>query len=208
MGRLQIWLATFCCVFVTVIAPFVVTGQEFNAGIYAGLSACQLDGDTYDGYNKPAFNAGGYVNRIVTKKTAVQIGIGYAQKGSRRINSNADQYYKCDLHYVTMPITMRYYYYKKLDFEIGLSPGYLLKAREDIYANGWKEANPPFNKFELAALAGLNYHFSKKIAVSAQFNYSLLAVRPYSSGYSNYMDKGQYNNIISFGAHYVFNHWR
>ncbi len=185
--------------------PNTLLAQEFNAGIYAGLSASQLDGDTYDGYNKPAAMAGAYVNRQITKHLFWQFGIRYAQKGSRRIDSNRNQYYKCDLHYVEMPVTLRYFHYKRLDFEAGLSLGYLLKAREDINAYGWKEANPPFNKYELGSMVGLSYHFNQHLAVSTHLLYSILAVRPYSSGYQTYMDKGQHNNVLNVSVHYVFN---
>jgi hypothetical protein len=181
--------------------------QEFNGGFYGGIAASQLDGDKLDGYNKAGIVAGGYINRYFNKEWAGQLGLRYAQKGSKTDN-NVGFYYKAVLHYVEMPVTVRYQHFKKVDFEGGFSLGYLLKAMEKIGSDDFDVADPPFDKFELASLLGVNYHFNKKLAVGAHFSYSILSVRPYSSGYEDFMDKGQHNNVVYFSVAYKLASWR
>jgi len=183
--------------------------QEFNAGIYGGIVASQLDGDTYEGYDKAGLITGAYINRYFTKKVGWQMGLRYAQKGSRRNDTKNSVFYKCNLQYMEMPLTMRYQHFKKLDFEAGVSLGYLLKAMESINGEDFEEIlDPPFNKFELASIFGVNYHFNKKIAVGWHFSYSLLAIRPFADGSNSPMDKGQHNNLLYFTVGYMLSSWR
>lgn len=185
-----------------------VFAQEFNAGIYGGLSATQIDGDTFDGYNKAGIMTGAYVNRYFDKKWAGQMGLRFAQKGSKRADNEEGIYYRCQLNYIEMPLTIRYQHFKKVDFEAGLSLGYLIKAMEAIGADDMQEPNLSFNKFELASLIGINYHFNKKVFVGGHISYSLLAIRPFSSGNDEFMDKGQHNNVIYFSVGYKLSTWR
>ena len=148
--------------------------QEFNAVAYGGLVAAQLDGDTYNGYNKPGIIAGGYVNRKFNKNWAWQMGLRYSQKGSKYTNSKLGIYYKSQLHYLEMPLTVNYYYKKKVSIEFGIAANYLIKAMEDKGGFGLTEADPPFNKFEFASIAGVYYHFTDKLAVGGHFSYSLI----------------------------------
>ncbi len=189
------------------IASLQGFSQEFNAGIFAGGVASQLDGDTYAGYNKAGITAGGYINRNITKKLLWQFGLRYTQKGSRYANSKLGVYYKAQLHYMDMPLTIRYRYFKKVDFEAGVSLGYLIKGFEQKGNNDIDEANPPFNKFDLASILGLNYHLNDKIDIGTFFSYSILTVRPYTSGNSDFMDDGQHNNIIYFILSYKLSSW-
>jgi hypothetical protein len=190
-----------------VIIFSAVNAQEFNAGAYGGMSITQLDGDTYSGYNKTGLVGGAFVNRFATKKIGWQLGIRYIRKGSKHADASNGSYYESQLHYVEMPVTARYYIRKNIDLEGGLAIGYLLKAMEN-FGDGFLDDNPPFNKFELSGLAGVNYHWNKQFSFGAFFSYSLLPVRPYSSGYSVPMDRGQYNNVIYLALCYTISSWK
>lgn len=191
-----------------VIACHLGFGQEFNAGLYGGMVMSQLDGDTYSGYNKLGFTGGAYVNRFVTKKLGYQLGLRYINKGSKHVDSELGEYYKSVLRYVEMPFTVRYFIRKNMDLEGGLSLGYLVNSLEDTDGNGLQDPIPPFNKFELSALAGINYHWTEKFSIGAFFNYSVSPARPYSSGYSAPMDRGQYNNVIGLVFCYTLSSWK
>jgi hypothetical protein len=182
--------------------------QEFNGGVYGGLVASQLDGDHYKGYNKAGFMAGAYVNRFLMQKTFAQMGIRYIQKGSKKADIKTGEYYKSELHYAEIPVTIRYYYYKKIDFEGGIALGYLIQSLEDTDGAGLTDPAADFNKFEFCVVGGINYTWTEKISFSAQFSYSLLPVRPYSQLYASYMDRGQYNNLVSFSIMYHISSWK
>ncbi len=182
------------------------TAQEFNGGIYGGVAASQLDGDTYKGFNKLGIVGGAYVNRFINKKLAFQLGLRYIEKGSREVTDDHSVNYKCRLHYIELPVTLRYFQYKKLDFEVGLSVGYLLKQYEEI--DGYEDPGAPeFNKMELAGLGGLNYALNEKLSVATHFMYSILYVRPHSV-YFNSEGKGQHNYLLTLTLAYQLSSWR
>jgi hypothetical protein len=176
--------------------------QDFNANIYGGLSATQLDGDTYSGFNKAGLIIGGNIYRYFNKKWNWQMGLRYVQKGSKYSNTKTSKYYKCQLHYLEVPLIINYKHFKKVSFDAGISLGYLIKALEDKDGYGLIDATPPFNNFEFASIIGVNYHFTDKLSVGAHISYSLMAIRAYSSGYSTFMDGGQHNSSIYFALYY------
>jgi len=193
--------------FVFILAPDIFS-QEFNGGIYSGLVASQLDGDTYRGYNKAGIIGGAFVNRFFTNSWAGQLGLHYIQKGSKRNDTKNGIYYKSQLHYIELPVTVRYFYFKKIDFEAGCSFGYLIKALEDKDGYGLVEADPAFNKFEICSIGGINYQVNKSFTISLHASYSLTPARAYSSGYERFMDKGQHNNITYLTLNYSFTSWK
>jgi len=176
--------------------------QDFNANIYTGLAASQIDGDTYSGYNKAGLIIGGNINRYFHKKWNWQMGLRYIQKGSKYTNTKNGVYYKCQLHYLEVPLTINYKYYNKVSFEAGVSLGYLIKALEDKDGYGLIDANPQFNNFEFSGIAGLYYHFTDKLKIGAHYSYSILTIRPFTNGYSTFIDGGQHNNILYFALYY------
>lgn len=185
------------------LSAYFVKAQEFNAGIYSGIVASQVDGDRYSGYNKAGFIFGGYVNRFYHKNVAGQLGMRYIQKGSKEANDKALVYYKTQLHYVEMPVSVRYFYHKKVDFEAGLALAYLIKGLEavnnDLYL---EEANPAFNSFDFSGIGGLTFHINEKFAASAYTSYSILPIRPFFPTLVGNITKGQLNNLLYFTLTY------
>lgn len=184
--------------FVLIILANNINAQEFNGGIYGSIVASQVDGDFYSGYNKLGFGIGGYVNRFVHNKIALQLALRYIQKGSYKKSDAV--YYQCNLQYAEIPLSVRYFHWEKIDIEAGVSIGYLIKAKEK--RDGYEIINAPlFNKTELSSIVGVNYDASKRINIGCHFMYSLLFVRPHSKNY-NSMKSGQHNNLLMFTLAY------
>lgn len=181
-----------------------IQAQKFNGGVYAMSVFSQIDGDLYSGYHHLGFGGGGYVNRFISKKIALQMAIRYIQKGSSK---KADDFsYQCTLQYIEIPFSLRYFYWKKIDIEAGISAGYLIKANEK--KDGYKIIDaPPFNKFEWSGIIGLNYSLSEKISFGSQFMYSLFFIRPHSQNY-NTMKSGQFNHLILLSVAYKFSDYK
>jgi len=199
---------TMALIVVALLTTKKTKAQEFNAGLYGGLVGSQLDGDKYGGYHKAGMIGGAFVNREFKKKWSWQMGLRYNQKGSKQVDNKNGVYYKTQLHYIEMPLTIRYRHFEKVDLETGVAMGYLIKDKEDKDGYGLIDADPEFNKFEFSYLGGLNFHFNKKIAIGGHFAYSFLPVRPYSSLFDGFMDKGQYNNLVYFTLQYKLSSWR
>jgi len=56
--------------------------QEFEGGFLGGLTASQIDGDLFSGYNKVGITAGAYTTRKINSSVNWKLEIRYTQKGS------------------------------------------------------------------------------------------------------------------------------
>jgi hypothetical protein len=177
--------------------------QQFEGGILAGLTASQIDGDSYSGYNKVGIQAGAWVQRLFTYTLAGQLELRYVQKGSLHTNKPNDPiYYKCVLHYIDMPIMAQYIYNEKVVFELGIGPEFLVSGKEfDAYSE-LPEREPYFHSFTMSAIAGVGYTFWEVLTFSARFNYSILPIRDHPSGQSYLLNRGQYSHVLSFAVYY------
>lgn len=178
--------------------------QRFDGGMIAGIVASQLDGDKNAGYNKLGFSIGGFVDTKLKNNFGMMMEIRYIQKGSNGYDSLKILVYRSRLHYIEVPVYLNYTYKKKYFAEAGLSAGYLINAKEAIEDFDLAAAKPEFNKFELAAHAGIGYHLSEKFTALARFSYSALEVRKYYPEYYLYFDRGQYNHLIQLCLLYKF----
>ena len=166
------------------------------------MVASQLDGDRHAGYKKLGFTFGGNVSRFFAKNTfGGRIGLRYIRKGSHEEESDHTQFYKAELHYVEMPLTV-FYHWNRFYFEAGKSIGYLIKAKEDTDGYGLREPNIAFRKFDLSAVAQVRYNLYGPVCACAGFNYSVLPVRKHHAAQDGHTISGQHNNLIIIGLSY------
>lgn len=196
--------------------------QQFKAGLLAGVSTSQVDGDTYAGYNKAGMLAGGFVTSKFSaeSKWSASFEITYIQKGSRKIpHPDKGDYadYKLKLNYVEVPLLVKYDFAGVIDtsgsqgmhFAVvgGVALGRLIHSAEwDAF--GQLNGGTPFQKKDIPIVLGLSYSLSKHIGFDVRTEYSIFPVRKggTSSYYQNWTFKffkpGYYNNLIIFLFHY------
>ena len=193
--------------------------QRFHTGLMAGISATQVDGDTHDGYNKAGLMAGGFVSTNVSSsgKWESSFEIDYIQKGSHKIpHPEKGDYteYLLRLNYIEVPLMLKYQIspmttvvdsaevtHSKFSFGAGISFGALVHAEE---YSGYSQVvgGVPFEKYEWAFLAELDYYFTKKMSVNIRHEYSILPVRNIkTTAYNIYwwnklFSRGYYNNAL------------
>ncbi|MCK4855969.1 MAG: PorT family protein, partial [Bacteroidales bacterium] len=173
------------CIFLVIFCSGTAYSQKFEGGILGGLTASQIDGDSYSGYNKVGLLAGAFVQRLFTYTLAGQMELRYVQKGSLHTNKPGDPtYYKASLHYIDIPIMAQYIYNEKVVFELGIGPEFLLSAKEQDAYGDLPEREPYFNTFTMSAIAGIGYTFWDLLTFSARFNYSIIPIRDHPSGQS------------------------
>ena len=196
-------MRTFIVTLSLVICFFISFGQNFQGGPILGFTATQVDGDTYSGYNKAGVIIGGFVNKKFSEKWSSQLEIKYIQKGSKKKPRNNDPtYYKLKLDYFDIPVIMQYHYKNKIIFETGIAVSYLTKAQEDNDGYGLVDADPPFNKFEISALAGANYNITERLIFNLRVSYSMHQIRNHTLRSTMWLRYGQFNNVISFSVYY------
>ncbi len=185
------------------LLSFNIPGQVPEIGIAGGLSVSQVDGDPYQGYYKAGFHAGVFASLGIGHYAGVHAELKYIEKGSSDGNQieGTNTYYRMILHYLEMPVLFRYAGWDKLRLEIGPGLAYLVSGVEkDEY--GLMLDTEPFHKFELCGIVGINYKVMNNLALGFRFSYSLLPIREHAGGGTWYLNRGQYNNVFSFGVFY------
>jgi hypothetical protein len=179
--------------------PFTSFAQKFNAGIRAGLVASQVDGDTYEGFDKAGVTAGLYVNRSFSDKFSLQLEMNYIQKGSRMPVDDLNNYYLMRLTYVEVPLLLQWHVSNSFTLFGGPSYGVLVSSYEENQL-GELTNMPAFKKYEIAARVGLAYKLSEKWNVDIRYCGSMATVRPSPAGYApSYFEKGQFNRLVEIG---------
>jgi hypothetical protein len=188
--------------------PFVIQAQRFNAGVMLGIIASQVDGDTYEGYNKFGYLGGGYVSLQVTPHSSFQMELEYIQKGSRRKDTavSGGNEYLLRLHYIEIPVLYRYTFKKRYYFEAGPAADITVGSLEMM--NGAEPPSTvPLRPVTLAGILGFGAYLTPHLHLNARFNYSLISIRSENdvSYYRKMLfETGQYNNVLSFSIMWDF----
>lgn len=179
--------------------------KPFNMLLTAGITGCQVHGDSYSGYDKLGGTAGVGVSYEFSKKFAASFGMLFIQKGAKHNQDPAKgdlHYYNLSLNYVELPLLFTYTY-KKLMIDVGASAGYLISYHE-VNETGDITGYNPFKKMEYSVKGGIGYKLSERWFVNLRSSNSFITIRPYkipSTIYYNNIvarafNKGLYNNIL------------
>lgn len=181
--------------------------SKFTLKPAIGITACQVHGDKYDGYNKLGFTGGLYLNALLKKKHSLEFGIIYIQKGARK-NQNVEKFdysfYILRLNYIEIPLYYRWQH-NKFFYTAGLSYGYLINYYEGSSELGNYTGLYPFLRSEYSFNIGLGMMIKPQIGVEVRTNNSFLTVRPWQSGFvqpyyntilGRTFNKGSYSNIM------------
>lgn len=187
--------------------------QSFNAGLIAGATASQVDGDKYYGYHKLGLTAGAYVNLPVSTHFALQMELKYTQMGAHSSIREQVEFnylpYNLRLHYAEIPLMLRYdfghftVYGKSLDFltlEAGISLDFLLKHRGEMdYATQyWK-----LNFFSATGNIGAHLSLTDHIGVGVRWMYSILPMQ--TNPTPQWFFDHCYNKVLQATMTYNFN---
>lgn len=185
--------------------------KGFQGGLLIGAVASQVDGDKLEGYHKAGFQGGLYMTNKLNKNFGFTIEMKYIQKGSRTTSAPADtinavpeRYYKLRLNYIEVPFLLNFYLKKKFMLETGMGFGYMFRSREDPDGYGFTIPDVPFKRFDLPFYFGVAYFPWENFHIDFRYSYSTVAIRNHPGNQTWYFDRGQYNNLISFGIYLNF----
>jgi hypothetical protein len=177
--------------------------QRFGGGILAGFNACQVDGDTYAGYNKLGFAFGAYTTSRFSDKFSGELHIKYMQKGAVKKVTDADpSYYASKLNYIEIPILLRYHQSSKISWHAGPGFGYLFKYTVEDESGPLNDQSIHFRNFELSCNLGMKYQLMEKLGVSVTFSYSWLSISDHPHDPIHFRQPGLYNNLFSLQLAY------
>jgi hypothetical protein len=177
-----------------------VKAQNFKAKLFLGAAGSQVSGDELSGFNKGGGLFGLGVTYPIKATSALSMQLYYLQKGSRK-PSKLDQgdptFYLMRLNYIESTITYDFSLNKKLYLRLGPSIGYLISSKEEDQ-DGSLGNRSKFSPVDVSLAGILGFPFSKSWNFEFGYLQSLLPVREHGSGESYYLNKGQYNSVITF----------
>lgn len=194
-----------------------VQAQSFNAGLIAGATFAQVDGDLYGGYHQLGFTAGAYANLPLDDFFSAQLELKYSLLGAHSSNYEITERvppldpYSLRLHYAEIPLMLQYNlgYFRvngrSLDFltlEAGISADVRLKATEDVNGD-YQVTTHRWNFFSATANAGVHVAFNDHIGLGARFMYSAWPCR--FTGNPGWFINQYYNKVWQITLTYNLN---
>jgi hypothetical protein len=191
--------------FVISISSFA---QEFNSGLFGGMTASQVDGDTYSGFKKLGLTAGVFVNREISSGIYWQIELKWVMRGAYEgpSDNNPNFLYRSVYHYIEFPLSVNYIWNDKVQIEGGFSPEVLVKIKfwdQDGLVNPSKY--PENRTFGLSVFAGIHYWFAESASVGFRYTYSAIPFRD-PQEWHNAQNKGYFHNVLAITMAYRFRH--
>ena len=130
--------------------------------------------------------------------------MNFIQKGSNNPKIFENNMPDISTSYIEVPISVNYFQNEITSFEVGIQTAFLLNFSDN---NGYgpipNNQSIAFNKVDLGAFIGMNYHLTDNILLNSRISNSILPVRPHASGVTYQLNRGQYNSVLSFTLHYI-----
>lgn len=198
-------------VLIAVLALFgKASAQSFNAGVIAGATFCQVDGDTYAGFHQLGFTAGAYANLPFGNYLSGQMELKYSLLGAYSSHKEVSEYnyllYSLRMHYVEIPLMLRFnlgvFRVNFITLEAGASIDVLMRATEDVNGD-YQVTTRRWSRVSATANAGVHFDITKHFGLGARFMYSVAPCR--FTGNPGWFYNQYYNKVIQITATYNIN---
>lgn len=202
-----IYRGTVLLIMILFIMTAPVSGQKISYGFFGGLNISQVTGDSYQGFKKMGFNAGGFVNRLIDQHFYWQIEIKYGTRGVYEgpTDTNASLY-RSSYHILELPLSVQYLFDEKILLELGMSPEVLIKTVYEDENGILNESSYPDNRrFGLSVFAGIGYWFTDRTMAGFRYTNSAVPFRD-PQEWNNAQNRGYFHNVLSFNLAYRFKH--
>jgi len=177
--------------------------QNFKGGIIVGISTSQVSGDNLGGYHKAGLCIGVFTLLPINYIAHLKMEMNFIQKGSNNPKILKNEIPDISTSYLEVPISVNYYQNEITALEIGAQVAFLLSSTDnDIYGPQQSELFNPFNKLDIGVFIGMNYHITDKIILNSRMSNSIIPIRSHPSNVTYYLNRGQYNSLLSFTIHY------
>ena len=203
--------------FIVFIAVFALLGkaqaQSFNAGVIAGATFCQVDGEEYAGFHQLGFTVGPYANLPFGDYLSGQMELKYSLFGAHSSDKEVREYgynpYSLRMHYVEIPLMLRYnlgvIHVNFITLEAGASIDVLLKATENVMNGGPEVTTRRWSRISATANAGLHFDITKHLGIGARFMYSVAPCRFVGNPTPGWFRYHYYNKVIQLTLTYNIN---
>lgn len=187
--------------------------QRFRAGIIAGLTASQIDGDQSAGYHKVGVQGGLRAIALIKDKQDVSVELLFTQRGCR----NQPKYFpefNITLNYVEVPVQWHYHDwpanqdsdkpdYYRVHLNTGFSYARLLDYKDKFGFTSLSLTLPELNRNSFCFLIGASLYASSHFAFTVRYHRAinkLYKPDPNGGGY----DRSLNEHFLAFQTMYVF----
>lgn len=200
MKRFVAIVGFVCCI------TLLSAQSRLGGGASAGFSMSLISGVNLKSLNKPGAFVGMFANYSFNAKNWLQVELNFIQKGAYQVPKDVNPHkYWLNLNYIELPVLYKFMPAgNRFAFEVGPTFGYLINYKEkselgDIY-------DPiKFRKYEVAALAGINYRLGKGgLWLNLRAIQSVVAVRKHQGDATFRLNRGQYNTTVLVSFKYTF----
>jgi hypothetical protein len=192
---------------VLLLGSVSLDAQPLNAGVYAGINASQVTGDSYSGFNKLGLNAGFFVNQLIDYDIYWQAELRYSSRGVYQgPTDNSNTLYKSGYYILELPLSVHYLYDGRVMVELGTSPEVLLGTRYwDEYGLMDPSTYPENRRFGLSVFGGIGFWFNNKIMAGLRYTNSAIPFRD-PEEWNNAQYRGYFHTVFSLSVIYKFKH--
>ena len=184
--------------------------QSFNAGVIAGATFCQVDGDSYAGFHQLGFTVGAYANLPFGNYLSGQMELKYSLLGAHSSHKEVSEYgytpYSLRMHYVEIPLMLRFnlgvFRVNFITLEAGASIDVLMKTTENVNGD-YQVTTRRWSRISATANAGVHFDITKHFGLGARFMYSVAPCR--FTGNPGWFYNQYYNKVIQITATYNIN---
>jgi len=194
---------------ILLVFPVVLQAQVFKAGVTAGPTFSQIEGDIVAGFYKVGFQAGFVSDVYINDIFSWGLEILYSQRGSASAFNPTTQVgdFRIKMDYVEIPILFRYNDKNGMSAYAGASFNRLLNASiidqagvEDTAF--FEDPLDPTKKTDIQGILGISYIVSPVFNLGVRWNRGITYFRQFAS--SNYRNQGMYHNSVSLRAEFMF----
>jgi hypothetical protein len=188
-------------------------GQRFAAGVVAGATASQIDGDQSAGYHKLGLTGGLQVLAKLKERQALSVDILFTQRGCQN-QPQIPPFFSTTLNYVEVPVMWHYFDWLEegetgepdwyhIQASGGLVYGRLLGTR-DKFEDGFgiTSAIPNLRPNNVALALGGSVFFNRHVGLTIRWQRAI--TRTYRIGTGGNYSTDLWEHYITFQANYRF----
>lgn len=187
--------------------------QRFKAGLIAGLTASQIDGDQSAGYHKVGVQGGLRAIAMIKDKQDVSVELLFTQRGCRNQPRAYSEVFNITLNYVEVPFQWHFHDwpasqnsdkpdYYRVHLNAGLSYARLLDYKDKFGFNVLSPVLPKLNRNSFCFLIGASLYVSKHLALTVRYHRA--ANKLYKPDPNIINDLSLNEHFLAFQTMYVF----
>lgn len=189
--------------------PVFLKAQVFKAGITAGPTFSQIEGDVVAGFYKVGFQAGVVSDVYINDQFSWGIEILYSKRGSASAfnPTTTDGDFRIRMDYVEVPLIFKYNDKNKMTGYVGVSFNRLLTAElidqfDNVDLAFFEDPINPTKKTDIQGIIGFSYATSPVFNLGVRWNRGITYFRQFFE--SNYRNQGMYHSSVTLRAEFIF----